>query len=158
MNNKMFDSKDFLALFQEAGISAETITKDFTDALNAALAEKKRIDEEEAKRKAEEEAARKREELKAALEAAKAKTKMREADDLAARVNAFMKTHYAEFSNSDITGQQIVELCDEMSNLVKGFKDLEKMFNNIQKEEKKDCGFAVPKDPISDFLRANGLL
>lgn len=158
MNNKMFDSKDFLALFQEAGISAETITKDFTDALNAALAEKKRIDDEEAKRKAEEEAARKREELKAALEAAKAKTKMREADDLAARINAFVKTHYVEFSEAGITGQQIVELCDEAANLIKGLKDIEKMFDNVQKEEKKDCGFAIPKDPIGDFLRANGLL
>ena len=41
----MFDSNDFLKLIQEGKISPDTITRDFTDALNAALAAKKQADE-----------------------------------------------------------------------------------------------------------------
>ena len=44
----MFDSNDFLKLIQEGKISPDTITRDFTDALNAALAAKKQADEEAA--------------------------------------------------------------------------------------------------------------
>ena len=51
----MFDSNDFLKLIQEGKISPDTITKDFTEALNAALAAKKQADEAAAKKKAEEE-------------------------------------------------------------------------------------------------------
>ena len=50
----MFDSNDFLKLIQEGKISPDTITKDFTEALNAALAAKKQADEAAAKKKAEE--------------------------------------------------------------------------------------------------------
>ena len=53
----MFNSNDFLNLIQEGKISPDTITKDFTEALNAALAAKKQADEAAAKKKAEEPAA-----------------------------------------------------------------------------------------------------
>ena len=96
MTNSMFDPQDFLPLFQEGKVSPDSITADFTKALNEALSTKRKMDEEAARQKAEAEAARKREELKAALEAAKAKTKMREADDIAARLSAFLKTHYGD--------------------------------------------------------------
>ena len=165
----MFDSKDFLQLIQEGKISPDTITADFTKALNEALATKKQMDEEAARKKAEEEAQRKREELKAALEAAKAKTKMREADDIAARLTAFIKTHYAEmFAGQDmddvaITGAQIVETLDGSVKMIKelmGFqKELENLNKVFQESEKKPFKApTIPKDPITEFLRSNNLI
>lgn len=161
----MFNSNDFLNLIQEGKISPDTITKDFTEALNAALAAKKQADEAAAKKKAEEEAARKREELKAALEQAKAKSKMREADDIAARINAFMKTHYADVfgETEEVTGAMLDTSMDAIRSLI----DLEDMTKNLNT---KDCDKKVhdpfhdffsmtpPHDPIMDFLRDNKLL
>lgn len=154
----MFDSNDFLKLIQEGKISPDTITKDFTEALNAALAAKKQADEAAAKKKAEEEAARKREELKAALEQAKAKSKQREADDIIARINAFMKTHYADVFGEleEVTGAMLVEALDTSMNVIRSLIGLKNM----------DCDdpfhdfFSVtpPHDPIMDFLRDNKLL
>lgn len=182
----MFDSNDFLKLIQEGKISPDTITRDFTDALNAALAAKKQADEAAAKKKAEEEAARKREELKAALEQAKAKSKMREADDIAARINAFMKTHYADVfaaagETEEVTGAQFIEALDTSMGMMRKLIDLKNHLENMAKSvEKKECGhtgncdcgkasdpFAdifnmkeppMPHDPIMDFLKANKLL
>lgn len=151
--NKMFDPNDFLTLFQEGKIDAETIAKDFTAALNEAVA---------AKQKADEEAQRKREELRAALEKAKATAKTREANEIATRLNAFMKTHYAEFGE-EITGAQVIETLEQTMEFVRGLNDfkkhfagLDEIFGNIQKEEKKDC--ACQHDPIADFLKKNHLL
>ena len=181
----MFDSNDFLNLIQEGKISPDTITKDFTEALNAALAAKKQADEtfvkpmeekrqaEAAKKKAEEEAARKREELKAALEQAKAKSKLREADDIAARINAFMKTHYADVfaaagETEEVTGTQFVEALDASMGMIRSLIDLKNHLENVTKDcdkEKKVPDpfhdfFSVtpPHDPIMDFLRENKLL
>ena len=172
----MFDSNDFLKLIQEGKISPDTITKDFTEALNAALAAKKQADEAAAKKKAEEEAARKREELKAALEQAKAKSKQREADDIAARINAFMKTHYADVfaaagETEEVTGAMLVEALDTSMNAIRGLIDLKNHLENVTKSmDTKDCDkkvhdpfhdfFSVtpPHDPIMDFLRDNKLL
>lgn len=169
----MFDSNDFLKLIQEGKISPDTITKDFTEALNAALAAKKQADEAAAKKKAEEEAARKREELKAALEQAKAKSKLREADDIAARINAFMKTHYADVfaaagETEEVTGAQFVEALDASMGMIRSLIDLKNHLENVTK----DCGkeqkvhdpfheffsMTPPHDPIMDFLRENKLL
>ena len=145
----MFDPNDFLTLFQEGKVSPDTITANFTKALNEAIAIQKKAEEEAAKKKAEEEAARKREELKAALEAAKAKTKKREADDIAARVNAFLKTHYPNALDADITGDALVQVLDEtmdiLSKLRTGLADLDKSIK-------------ISKDPIEVFLRSNHLL
>ena len=177
----MFDSNDFLKLIQEGKISPDTITRDFTDALNAALAAKKQADEAAAKKKAEEEAARKREELKVALEQAKAKSKMREADDIAARINAFMKTHYADVfaaagETEEVTGAQFIEALDASMGMLRRLVDLknhlEGMTKNMEKPNVKcDCAKApdhfteffstekpVSQDPILDFLKANKLL
>lgn len=169
----MFDSNDFLKLIQEGKISPDTITKDFTEALNAALAAKKQADEAAAKKKAEEEAARKREELKAALEQAKAKSKLREADDIAARINAFMKTHYADAAGEteEVTGAQFVEALDASMGMIRSLIDLKNHLENVTKSmDTKDCDkkvhdpfhnfFSVtpPHDPIMDFLRDNKLL
>lgn len=164
----MFNSNDFLNLIQEGKISPDTITKDFTEALNAALAAKKQAD----KKKAEEEAARKREELKAALEQAKAKSKMREADDIAARINAFMKAHYADVFAAageieEVTGAQFVEALDASMGMIRSLIDLKNHLENVTKSmDTKDCDkkvhdfFSVtpPHDPIMDFLRDNKLL
>lgn len=155
----MFDSNDFLNLIQEGKISPDTITKDFTEALNAALAAKKQAD----KKKAEEEAARKREELKATLEQAKAKSKLREADDIAARINAFMKTHYADVfgETEEVTGAQFVEALDASMGMIRSLIDLK---NHLEKEKKIPDPFhdffsvTPPNDPIMDFLRDNKLL
>lgn len=172
MTNSMFDPKDFLALFQEANMSPDTITADFTKALNEALAQKRKMDEEAARQKAEAEAARKREELKAALEAAKAKTKMREADDIAARLSAFLKTHYGDILGKvedmpAITGAQIVETIDEslkvFQEMAKLKDSLEMFIKNTDKPDK-NRPFAVPDpvpapvDPIMEFLKANKLM
>lgn len=179
----MFDPKDFLTLFQEGKVSPDTITADFTKALNEALAIQKKADEEAARKKAEEEAARKREELKAALEAAKAKTKMREADDLAARFTAFLKTHYGDVFTAlgddvpTITGEAMVQVMDEsmkalreLGKLKANLEDLSKMFNNknIDDEIKMPVNPfpgmpkapvpTPPADPIEAFLRSNHLL
>lgn len=171
----MFDPKDFLTLFQEGKVSPDTITADFTKALNEALAIQKKAEEEAARKKAEEEAARKREELKAALEAAKAKTKMREADDLAARFTAFLKTHYADVFTSlgedtpAITGEAVVQVLDEsmkalreLGKLKNSLADLEKMFNNKNTDDKIKMSVnpfpGMPTDPIEAFLRSNHLL
>lgn len=161
----MFDSNDFLKLIQEGKISPDTITRDFTDALNAALAAKKQADEAAAKKKAEEEAARKREELKAALEQAKAKSKLREADDIAARINAFMKTHYADVfaaagETDEVTGAQFIEALDASMGMMRKLIDLKNHLEGMAKNlEKKECGHTgnctcgkeVP-DPFSDLL------
>lgn len=168
----MFNSNDFLNLIQKGKISPDTITKDFTEALNAALAAKKQADDAAAKKKAEEEAARKREELKAALEQAKAKSKLREADDIAARINAFMKTHYADVfaaagETEEVTGAQFVEALDASMGMIRSLIDLENVTKSM---DTKDCDkkvhdpfhdfFSVtpPHDPIMDFLRDNKLL
>lgn len=144
----MFDSNDFLKLIQEGKISPDTITRDFTDALNAALAAKKQADEAAAKKKAEEEAARKREELKAALEQAKAKSKMREADDIAARINAFMKTHYADVfaavgeETEQVTGAQFIEALDASMGMIRKLVELKNHLEGMTKnmEKPKACG------------------
>lgn len=171
----MFDSNDFLKLFQEGKVSPDTITKDFTDALNAALAAKKKADEEAAKQKAKEEAIRRHEELKARLEKEKekVKAKMRDANDLAARITAFLKTHYADvIKNVDmsvITGESLVQVMDEtmkilceMNQAKARLTDLDKMFNNKDIDNKiktvMDSFFNIPKDPIEAFLRSNHLL
>lgn len=165
----MFDSNDFLKLIQEGKISPDTITRDFTDALNAALAAKKQADEAAAKKKAEEEAARKREELKAALEQAKAKSKMREADDIAARINAFMKTHYADVfaaagETEEVTGAQFIEALDTSMGMMRKLIDLKNHLENMAKSvEKKECGHTgnctcdKAPDPIADLfnMKAN---
>ena len=188
----MFDSNDFLKLIQEGKISADTITADFTKALNEALAQKRKADEEAAKKKAEAEAARKREELKAALEKAKVASKQREADDIAARINAFMKTHYADVfaalgeETEQVTGAQFIEALDASMGMVKNLVQLKNDLEQLTKS-KKACGHTgpchceekdpfeelfkadvlnhnvknapkMPKDPIGDFLRSNGLL
>lgn len=173
----MFDSNDFLKLIQEGKISPDTITRDFTDALNAALAAKKQADEA---------AARKREELKAALEQAKAKSKMREADDIAARINAFMKTHYADVVGEEteqVTGAQFIEALDASMGMLRKLVELKNHLEGMTKNMEKpkacgncDCGKApdpfadifnmkanmmepaMPHDPIMDFLKANKLL
>lgn len=180
----MFDSNDFLKLIQEGKISPDTITRDFTDALNAALAAKKQADEAAAKKKAEEEAARKREELKIALEQAKAKSKMREADDIAARINAFMKTHYADVfaaagETEEVTGAQFIEALDASMGMIRKLVELKNHLEGMTKNMEKpkacghtgncDCdkmpdpfgdifGMKEPHDPIMDFLKANKLL
>ena len=178
----MFDSNDFLKLIQEGKISPDTITRDFTNALNAALAAKKQADEAAAKKKAEEEAARKREELKAALEQAKVKSKLREADDIAARINAFMHTHYADVfaavgeDTEQVTGAQFIEALDASMGMIRKLVDLKNhladMTKNMEKPNVKcDCAKApdhfteffsvekpVSQDPILDFLKANKLL
>lgn len=180
----MFDSNDFLKLIQEGKISPDTITRDFTDALNAALAAKKQADEAAAKKKAEEEAARKREELKAALEQAKAKSKLREADDIAARINAFMKTHYADVfaaagETDEVTGAQFIEALDASMGMMRKLIDLKNHLEGLTKnvEKKNICDKEIPDpfsdllsikanvmdpsaphDPIMDFLKANKLL
>lgn len=143
----MFDSNDFLKLIQEGKISPDTITRDFTDALNAALAAKKQADEAAAKKKAEEEAARKREELKAALEQAKVKSKMREADDIAARINAFMKTHYADVfaaagETEEVTGAQFIEALDASMGMIRKLVELKNHLEDMTKnmEKSKVCG------------------
>ena len=144
----MFDSNDFLKLIQEGKISPDTITRDFTNALNAALAAKKQADEAAAKKKAEEEAARKREELKAALEQAKAKSKMREADDIAARINAFMKTHYADVfaaageETEQVTGAQFIEALDASMGMIRKLVELKNHLADMTKnmEKPKACG------------------
>jgi hypothetical protein len=168
----MFDPQDFLTLFQEGKVSPDSITADFTKALNEALATKRKMDEEAARQKAEAEAARKREELKAALEAAKAKTKMREADDIAARLSAFLKTHYGDILGKvedmpNITGAQIVETIDEslkvFQEMLKLKDNLEMFIKNTDKPDK-NRPFAVPDpipapvDPIMEFLKANKLM
>jgi flagellar hook-length control protein FliK len=168
----MFDPQDFLTLFQEGKVSPDSITADFTKALNEALATKRKMDEEAARQKAEAEAARKREELKAALEAAKAKTKMREADDIAARLSAFLKTHYGDILGKvedmpNITGAQIVETIDEslkvFQEMLKLKDNLETFVKNVERPEK-NRPFAVPDptpapvDPILEFLKANKLM
>jgi hypothetical protein len=168
----MFDPQDFLTLFQEGKVSPDSITADFTKALNEALATKRKMDEEAARQKAEAEAARKREELKAALEAAKAKTKMREADDIAARLSAFLKTHYGDILGKvedmpTITGAQIVETIDEslkvFQEMLKLKDNLEMFIKNTDKPDK-NRPFAVPDptpapvDPILEFLKANKLM
>jgi hypothetical protein len=168
----MFDPQDFLTLFQEGKVSPDSITADFTKALNEALATKRKMDEEAARQKAEAEAARKREELKAALEAAKAKTKMREADDIAARLSAFLKTHYGDILGKvedmpTITGAQIVETIDEslkvFQEMLKLKDNLEMFIKNTDKPDK-NRPFAVPDptptpvDPIMEFLKANKLM
>ena len=170
MTNSMFDPQDFLTLFQEGKVSPDSITADFTKALNEALATKRKMDEEAARQKAEAEAARKREELKAALEAAKAKTKMREADDIAARLSAFLKTHYGDILGKvedmpAITGAQIVETIDEslkvFQEMAKLKDNLEMFVKNIEKPEKKHSSAVVesaPIDPIMEFLKANKLM
>ena len=172
MTNSMFDPQDFLTLFQEGKGSPDSITADFTKALNEALATKRKMDEEAARQKAEAEAARKREELKAALEAAKAKTKMREADDIAARLSAFLKTHYGDILGKvedmpAITGAQIVETIDEslkvFQEMLKLKDNLEMCVKNVEKPDK-NRPFAVPDpvpapvDPIMEFLKANKLM
>ena len=184
----MFDSNDFLKLIQEGKISPDTITRDFTDALNAALAAKKQADEAAAKKKAEEEAARKREELKAALEQAKVKSKQREADDIAARINAFMKTHYADVfaavgeETDQVTGAQFIEAMDASMGMLRKLVELKNHLEGMTKnmEKSKACGHTgncdcdkmpdpfgdifgmkeppMPHDPIMDFLKANKLL
>lgn len=144
----MFDSNDFLKLIQEDKISPDTITKDFTEALNAALAAKKQAD--------------KREELKAALEQAKAKSKQREADDIAARINAFMKTHYADVfaatgETENVTGAQLIEAMDASMYAIRSLIDLTK---SMDCDKKVHDFFSVtpPHDPIMDFLKDNKLL
>lgn len=167
----MFDSNDFLKLFQEGKVSPDTITKDFTKALNEAIAIQKKADEEAARKKAEEEAARRREELKARLEKEKEKekAKMRDANDLAARIAAFLKTHYADvIKNVDmsvITGENVVRIMDEtmkilceMNKLKNNLVDLDKMFNDDKIKTVMDSFFSIPKDPIEAFLRSNHLL
>lgn len=172
MTNSMFDPQDFLTLFQEGKVSPDSITADFTKALNEALATKRKMDEEAARQKAEAEAARKREELKAALEAAKAKTKMREADDIAARLSAFLKTHYGDILGKvedmpNITGAQIVETIDESLKVfqeMSKLKDSLEMFIKNTEKPDKNRPFAVPDpipapvDPIMEFLKANKLM
>lgn len=164
----MFDSNDFLKLIQEGKISPDTITRDFTDALNAALAAKKQADEAAAKKKAEEEAARKREELKAALEQAKSKSKMREADDIAARINAFMKTHYADVfaaagETEEVTGAQFIEALDASMGMIRKLVELKNHLEGMTKnmEKPKACGHTgkcdcekVP-DPFADIFHMN---
>lgn len=161
----MFDSNDFLKLIQEGKISPDTITRDFTDALNAALAAKKQADEAAAKKKAEEEAARKREELKAALEQAKVKSKLREADDIAARINAFMKTHYADVfaalgeETEQVTGAQFIEALDASMGMIKNLIQLKSDLENLAKS-KSVCGHTGPchceeKDPLKEFFKAD---
>lgn len=172
MTNSMFDPQDFLTLFQEGKVSPDSITADFTKALNEALSTKRKMDEEAARQKAEAEAARKREELKAALEAAKAKTKMREADDIAARLSAFLKTHYGDILGKvedmpAITGAQIVETIDEslkvFQEMAKLKDSLEMFIKNTEKPDK-NRPFAVPDpipapvNPIMEFLKANKLM
>lgn len=164
----MFDSNDFLKLIQEGKISPDTITRDFTDALNAALAAKKQADEAAAKKKAEEEAARKREELKAALEQAKAKSKLREADDIAARINAFMKTHYADVfaaagETDEVTGAQFIEALDASMGMMRKLIDLKNHLEGMAKNlEKKECGHTgnctcgKEADPFSNLLSMKG--
>ena len=166
----MFNSNDFLKLFQEGKVSPDTITKDFTNALNEAIAIQKKADEEAAKQKAQEEAARRRDELKARLEKEKVKAKMRDANDLAARITAFLKTHYADvIKNVDmsvITGESLVQVMDEtmceMNKLKNNLDDLDKMFNSKDIDNKiktvMDSFFSIPKDPIEAFLRSNHLL
>lgn len=152
----MFDSNDFLKLIQEGKISPDTITKDFTEALNAALAAKKQADE----------AARKREELKAALEQAKAKSKQREADDIAARINAFMKTHYADVfgETEEVTGALLIEALDTSMDAIRSLIDLENVTKSMDCDKKVHDPFhdffsvTPPHDPIMDFLRDNKLL
>ena len=162
----MFDSNDFLKLIQEGKISPDTITRDFTNALNAALAAKKQADEAAAKKKAEEEAARKREELKAALEQAKVKSKLREADDIAARINAFMHTHYADVFAAvgedveQVTGAQFIEALDTSMGMVRKLVELKNhladMTKNMEKPKacghtgKCDCG--KTPDPFTEFF------
>ena len=118
----MFNSNDFLKLIQEGKISPDTITKDFTEALNAALAAKKQADE--------------------------AARKQREADDIAARINAFMKTHYADVAG-EVTGAQFVEALDASMGMIRGLK-------NMACDKKVHDFFS--HDPIMDFLRDNKLL
>ena len=169
----MFDYNDFLKLFQEGKVSPDTITKDFTDALNEAIAIQKKADEEAAAKRAQEEAARRREELKARLEDTKVKAKMRDANDLAARITAFLKTHYADvIKNADmnvITGESLVQVMDEtmkilceMNKLKNNLDDLDKMCNSKDICDKMktvmDSFFSIPKDPIEAFLRSNHLL
>ena len=161
----MFDSNDFLKLIQEGKISPDTITADFTKALNEALAQKRKADEEAARKKAEAEAARKREELKAALEQAKVKSKQREADDIAARINAFMKTHYADVfaalgeETEQVTGAQFIEALDASMGMVKNLIQLKSDLENLAKS-KNVCGHAGPchceeKDPLKEFLKTD---
>ena len=165
----MFDSNDFLKLFQEGKVSPDTITADFTKALNEAIAIQKKADEEAARKKAQEEAARRREELKARLEKEKVKAKMRDANDLAARIAAFLKTHYADvIKNMDmtvITGETLVQVMDETMKILcemNKLANLDKMFNNKDIDNKiktvMDSFFSIPKDPIEAFLRSNHLL
>ena len=109
---------------------------------------------------------------KAALEAAKAKTKMREADDIAARLSAFLKTHYGDILGKvedmpTITGAQIVETIDEslkvFQEMLKLKDNLEMFVKNVEKPDK-NRPFAVPDpipapvDPIMEFLKANKLM
>ena len=164
----MFDSNDFLKLIQEGKISADTITADFTKALNEALAQKRKADEEAAKKKAEAEAARKREELKAALEKAKVASKQREADDIAARINAFMKTHYADVfaalgeETEQVTGAQFIEALDASMGMVKNLVQLKNDLEQLTKSKmdgRKSCGHlgvcsCGEKDPIEEIFNS----
>ena len=95
----MFNMNDIMALMAD-GTTPEEIARNFTDELNKAIQF-----QEEQKR------------------AARAKSeKLEAAQEIADRVNAFFETYYEGSAKADITGEEIIDICDSMKQFERSVK------------------------------------
>lgn len=133
------------------GEAADTIVKEMTDAINAALAEKQALDE--AKRKEEEEKA----------------WQLKDAEVVAEVLNEYLKK-YCGGSGSDITGAALVESSSILTNMLKIADKVEDSVNNVKatvKQTVKEPGKTVVKtgkeaqdwaeEVFGEFFRAFGI-
>lgn len=158
----MFDMNDILTALQSGQTDADALAKDFTTALNSALAEQKRIDQEK----------------KAAEVAKRDKLQKRaEADEIATMLIDFAMKYYPDFFEEDMFGQMngqiLIEVMDAVYEALKPLMQLKEFLaqknpevevdvkiDTIAKPAAEDnCGCGrKTNDPLTDFLKANGLI
>lgn len=144
----MVKQEDILKALQE-GADAQVMAQQFADALNAAIAQKNELD------------AKKNIEVKEKI--AHMNTILEETFD-------FIDKYYPDFKISqevrdEITAEAVIDIIDETEKEIKELTDFAEFLKNevaFQKTTKgKSAGNQIKRpvigDPITDFLKANGL-
>lgn len=172
----MFTMEDILNAMLD-GDSSDKIAKEFTEALNSAVQEKKRIDAEEAKRRAEAELKRKKEEEARAKRAEKELAAAAMMTAVCDFIEKFYPDFYDESLRSKLTPSVVIAAFDEAAEfatmkykpIMENLKELERMAESASKrtaplitlgdlnEFKAKTSDKPKTDPLADFLRKNGL-
>lgn len=127
----MYSVNDILSLL-EKGEKPETIAQNFTDILNAAIDQKKKVDEEANKKFQE--------------------TKKRELQTILDEIQVWFKNYYPELRiQTSLKAEEVMPIFDDTAGSLKEFN---KLFAKVPTEKKKDTEKNINADKaINDFLK-----